>query len=277
MVLALTGLLGCHRTASVYPLRTVILVCLVLVWSARLGTFLFLRVWIRRKDGRFDDIRGNWSKLAAFWGLQAAWILLVSLPLILLNGVGAIDGQRVASRGINFFDAVGWGLWCAGFYLETVADHEKHVFSAIARADRTLPFITTGLWQFSRHPNYFGEIVLWCGVWLSAAQGLRNWSLLAVLFALVSPAATFHFLVSLSGIPVAEARDDRRYGKLLAYQQYKAITSPLIPIPPRIYAILHPRFKRAVLLERNTIPVGQFALPKMKPGSPIQYSTQSTR
>ena len=247
---------------------------MISLWAIRLGGFQFVRLWHKKQDGRFDAIRGDFKKFAGFWALQAAWIFLVSLSFTLVNA-GA-TASNFSARGFGFFDIVGCLFWGLGMYFEVRADHEKYLFSLIPRNERSLPFITTGMWAFSRHPNYFGEIVLWCGFWLSAAQGIRAWSLLAALLALISPIFTFFLLTSVSGIPVAEAHDDRKYSKLLAYQQYKAITSPLFPVSPKIYAYLHPRLKRSFFLERNSVPMPT-QVPKIKSGRTVLFSNQASR
>lgn len=273
-ILALVGLLGCHRNLPFIPFRSILLFVMISLWAMRLGGFQFMRLWNKRRDGRFDAIRGDFKKFAGFWALQAAWIFIVSLPFTFVNA--AATSTTFSPRGFGFFDLIGCLIWAFGLYFEVRADHEKYLFSLIPRNERTLPFITTGMWSFSRHPNYFGEICLWSGFWLTAAQGIRSWSLLAALLALVSPIFTLYLLTAVSGIPLAEDHDDRRYSKLLAYQQYKVITSPLIPVSPMIYAYLHPRIKKSFFLERNTVPMPN-QVPKMKAGSPVQFSTQSSR
>lgn len=272
--MALIGLLGCHRGVPSTPFRSALLFAMLSIWAIRLGGFQFVRLWNKKRDGRFDGIRGDFKKFAAFWAMQATWIFVVSLPFTLVNA--AATSAAFKARGFGFFDLIGCLIWALGFYFEVLADHEKYLFSLIPRNERTLPFITTGLWSFSRHPNYFGEIVLWCGFWLSAAQGIRSWSLLAAIFALISPIFTFYLLLFVSGIPIAEAHDDKKYAKVLAYQQYKAITSPLFPVSPKIYVYIHPRIKRSFFFERNSVPMPN-QVPKIKPGSPIQFSSQTSR
>jgi steroid 5-alpha reductase family enzyme len=248
---------------------------MISLWAIRLGLFQFMRLWGKRRDGRFDAIRSDPRKFAAFWALQALWIVMVSLPLAMVNGAATSESFK-GSRSFGFFDVVGCLIWAFGFYFEVRADHEKYVFSLIPRSERTLPFITTGMWAFSRHPNYFGEIVLWIGFWISAAVGIAAWSLWAVLFSLLTPCFVFYLIVHISGIPIAEAQDDKKHSKLLAYQQYKTITSPLIPISPKVYAFIHPKIKAAFFLERNSVAMPT-QVPKIKHGSPIQYSSQSSR
>lgn len=283
VIVALVGALGCHRTGNHFiPLRTVLLCLMVCVWACRLGIFQLTRLWAKKRDSRFDSMRSSPIKFAGFWALQAAWILIVSLPLTLVNGSGSIAALQ--ARGIGFWDVFGVFIWICGLVCEVRADHEKYIFSLIPRADRTLPFITTGLWSLSRHPNYFGEIVLWAGYWFVASQGLRPFCttyfsyLLILCITLLSPIFTFYLLVFVSGMPIAESYHDRRYSKLIAYQQYKAITSPLIPISPRFYAYIHPRIKKSFFFETNSISMtAQIALPKFKAGTPVQYSNQSLR
>lgn len=113
---------------------------------------------------------------------------------------------------------------------------------------RDLPFITTGLWRFSRHPNYFGEVLVWSGLWLFS---LRTCPKYYGLLAGASPLLTHTLLVFVSGIPVAEKLDEKRYRRLVAYNQYKLITSPLIPLPPRVYAKLPLFIKYWLFFDRH--------------------------
>lgn len=249
---------------------------MVVLWSCRLGVFLWLRVCLRKRDARFDVLRASPLRFAMFWVLQAVWVFSVSLPLTLMHAAMVALPEARAWR-FNLFDLIGWALFGLGFYFEVLADHQKYLYSLIPKADRPTPFITTGLWSLSRHPNYFGEICLWAGIALSAAQGVSVWSWLLAGLCVISPAITFYFLVYVSGINVAEARDDRRYGRLTALLQYRAITSPLFPVNPRIYMMIHPRIKRTFFFDRANITPGTIPLPKIKGNEPIEYSTLQTR
>ncbi len=279
VILALIGFLGCvvrHGSGSALVFRAAVLTGLVCLWAVRLGVFLFLRVSLRKRDERFDALRANLTSFAGFWFMQAAWVCAVSWPLTLLNAaVVAVPDSR--AWRFNLFDLAGWAIWCLGFYFEVLADHQRFLHSQIPKNERNPPFLCTGLWSLSRHPNYFGEILLWLGVALTAAQGISSWSILMSATAFLSPFITFYLLVYISGLPLAEARDEKRFSKLIAYQQYKAFTSPLFPIPPRVYVMIHPRIKRSFFLDREPVQPGTIPMPKMKGDIVVEYSTIQTR
>jgi steroid 5-alpha reductase family enzyme len=294
MSVALMGAAGCHRDASGTPLRTGLLTTLAVAWSVRLGVHGLLKRTTRTPE---PGASPSPQRTARHWLMQAAWIWLASLPLVLLNAADL--AVRAASRPAtvwraNPLDVLGWLLWAVGLYVETRAEHERHVYSVQPRSERALPFLATGLWGFCRHPSLLGTLLVAWGGWLSAAQGVWHWSgLLAAASVLVPALLTRRCVTSL--IPRQEAKADRLHSRLLAYQQYKAITSPLIPLSPRVYAFIHPKVKRAVFWDTNTVAVGKVAgagaavgassnaggfvapLPKMKPGEPIQYSTHIAR
>ena len=215
-------------------------------------------------------------RFAGFWTLQAFWVTAVSWPLTLLNAA-IVAAPAARAWRFNLFDLAGWAIWGLGFYFEVLADHQRFLHSQIPKSERTPPFLASGLWSLSRHPNYFGEMLLWFGVALSAAQGISSWSILASLTAFLSPAISFYFLVHVSGLPLAEARDEKRFSRFLAYQQYKALTSPLFPVPQRVYMMIHPRIKRAFFFDREPVQPGTIPMPKMKGNDVIEYSTIKTR
>lgn len=216
---------------------------MVTIWALRLGLFLFTRIKMRRKDSRFDKIRDSARRLVGFWSLQAAWVLLTSLPLTLLS---------VVERDVRIdrIDYTGWAMWMVGFLWETIADRQRHHFNQKTHDPRGKPFLDTGVWRFSRHPNYFGEILLWCGIWLSAANGLWRTNPLGAVVSFLSPLVTFYLLVFVSGIPLAEAREDRKNHVLMAYKQYKFRTSVLIPMPRSWYARMPHWAKKWIFFDR---------------------------
>ncbi len=210
--------------------RSYIVATLVLVWAVRLATFLFLRVSREGKDGRFDEIKTQPLRFFLTWTLQGLWVLLTAA-----TALAAITGAD--RQPIGVIAVVGLIIWIIGFSIEVIADRQKSAFKADpANSGR---FITTGLWSWSRHPNYFGEIVLWIGVAIIALPALRGWQYVT----LISPVFVTLLLTKVSGIPMLEQRAGERWGDEQEFQDYTKSTSVLIPLPPknsRRYAALSP-------------------------------------
>jgi len=200
--------------------RAWLLMALVIIWAVRLGSFLFTRVLKSGKDSRFDEIKPSLPRFLLAWTLQGLWI-----SFTLAAALAAITSRlRVP---LDFFAGLGLLVWIGGFSIEALADWQKNRF----RADPTNQgrFIRSGLWSWSRHPNYFGEITLWTGVAIIALPVLRGWQFLT----LISPVFIFILLTRISGIPMLEQRADEKWGGQPEYEQYKASTSVLVPLPPR--------------------------------------------
>lgn len=200
--------------------RSLLIGGLVIAWAARLGWFLFTRVRREGADRRFDDLKPSFPRFLMTWTLQGLWVLLT-----LAAGLAAITSESDESLGA--WAAIGAALWVVGFVIEAVADAQKRAFRADpVNKDR---FIQQGLWRWSRHPNYFGEIVLWAGIAIIAVPALSGWQWVTM----VSPVFVFVLLTRVSGIPLLEARARRRWGSEPAFREYVARTSVLIPRPPR--------------------------------------------
>ena len=200
--------------------RSALLLGLVIVWAARLGTFLLRRVLRAGKDERFDQIKRSFPRLLLTWTLQGLWV-----SLTLAAALAAITTKARLPLGVVGF--IGLAVWVCGFAVEAIADVQKSRFRANA-ANRG-EFIRSGLWKWSRHPNYFGEILLWVGVALLAAPVLRGWQWAT----LISPVFVALLLTQVSGIPMLEKRADEKWGGREDYEAYKRATSILIPRPPR--------------------------------------------
>ena len=196
--------------------RSLVLMSLVFIWAARLGTFLFRRIHKSGKDDRFDNIKTSfWSFLNA-WTLQALWITLTSSAALIV-----ITSANQKSLGIFFY--AGLAIWIFGFSFEAIADQQKNNFRS--DPDNKGKFIQSGLWSKSRHPNYFGEITLWIGVLIIAIPVLQGWQWIAVL----SPLFVTLLLTRVSGIPLLEKKADARWGGEENYEAYKRNTPVLIP------------------------------------------------
>jgi steroid 5-alpha reductase family enzyme len=199
--------------------RAIVPATLVLLWALRLGTFLFKRVHDDGGDGRFDEIKQSAPRFLIAWTLQALWVFLTASAAF-----ASITSTARPPVDVGF--VIGLLVWLAGFVVEVVADRQKRIFKRDGRRGR---FIQTGLWAWSRHPNYFGEILLWTGMLVLSSATLSGWSWVVVL----SPVFVTLLLTKVSGIPLLEARADARFGDDVDYQRYKASTPVLIPRPPR--------------------------------------------
>ena len=199
--------------------RSVLLLLIVVVWAVRLGTFLFGRIRATGSDERFDNIKPSFARFLLAWTLQGSWV-----SFSLAAALAAITSEIRQQPGL--FAGIGMLVWLLGFGIEVVADWQKSRFRA-APANRGR-FINIGLWSWSRHPNYFGEIVLWIGVAIIALPVLQGWQLVT----LISPVFVTVLLTRISGVPLLEARADKKWGGQADYESYKASTPVLIPRPP---------------------------------------------
>jgi steroid 5-alpha reductase family enzyme len=200
--------------------RALLLAALIAIWALRLGSFLFLRI---RKDGgdsRFTSIKPQFFRFLMFWTIQGLWVVMTAAAALAAMTSGSVEP-------LGPIAAVGVALWLAGFAFEVVADHQKRVFRRDP-ANRG-KFIRSGLWAWSRHPNYAGEIVLWCGIALIALPALSGWQYAA----LISPVFVYILLTRVSGIPPLEGQARHRWGDDPAYIAYRDSTPILWPRPPR--------------------------------------------
>lgn len=216
----LTLALGTLFLVGGFDARSILLGALVSIWALRLGSFLFLRVRRRGVDERFDAIKPSFTRFLMAWTLQGLWVFLT-----LAAALGAMTSAQPEPLGLVGF--VGMAVWAIGFVIEVVSDRQKRAF----RQDpvNSGRFISTGLWAWSRHPNYFGEIVLWLGIALIALPSLSEWQYVT----LISPLFVFLLITRVSGIPPLESRAEERWGDDPDYQAYKARTPVLLPRPPR--------------------------------------------
>lgn len=199
--------------------RDLLIAGVICVWALRLGSFLFMRIKKQGRDVRFDRIKQNFWRFLLTWTLQGLWVFL-TLAMALAAITSEVKPQ---------LDALVWlglAIWIFGFALEVAADRQKTVFRRDQRnAGR---FITSGLWSWSRHPNYFGEMILWSGVAIMALPVLSGWQWVA----LISPVFVIFLLTKVSGIDMLEAQGQLRWGDDPDYRAYLARTSKLVPRRP---------------------------------------------
>ncbi|MGZ0712830.1 DUF1295 domain-containing protein (plasmid) [Coraliomargarita sp. W4R53] len=209
---------GLLIAAPVQDARNWILAAMVIVWAMRLGSFLFMRIRKAGSDDRFDEFKKSPLQFLRVWMLQGLWVSLTAAAAWI-----AMSSAATEREPIGWLAIVGIALWLAGIAIEIVADLQKSAFKADLANEGA--FIQSGLWSRSRHPNYFGEIVLWIGVTLVAIPVLSGWQWVA----LISPLFVILLLTKVSGIPLLEVKSDKRWGGDAAYAAYKKRTPVLIP------------------------------------------------
>ena len=195
-------------------LANLLIVILITLWALRLGSFLFMRIHKDGEDKRFRTIKPSASQFFMTWSLQGLWVSLCSMCA--LTAISTDTGLIVNSI---FF--IGLVLFVFGFLLEIIADKQKSKFRSIP--ENKDKFITSGLWARSRHPNYFGEIVLWTGIAVMSFSSLEGLQYLT----LISPIFTYLLLVYISGVRMLEARGDIKWADNEDYKNYKKNTPVL--------------------------------------------------
>jgi steroid 5-alpha reductase family enzyme len=202
--------------APSFGTRGLVVATLICVWAVRLGSFLFIRVKKAGQDRRFTQIKTKFFRFLLTWTLGGTWVFIT-----MAAGLAAMTSQ--SQSPVDAFLVVGATLWVIGFGIEVVADQQKTAFRKDpANAEK---FISSGLWSISRHPNYFGEIILWIGIAVIALPVLEGWQWVT----LVSPVFVSFLLLKVSGVPMLENNAESRWGNDPEFRQYKAKTPTLIP------------------------------------------------
>ena len=209
----LTGVgVAFYLNPSVDP-RDLIIGAMIVIWAVRLGTFLFMRVKQDGKDGRFTIMKTQFHWFLMTWTLGGLWVFLT-----MAAGLAAITSNVTAPMGIMTY--IGIALWIFGFSIEVIADKQKRIFKK--QPNKEKEFITSGLWAWSRHPNYFGEITLWLGLTLIALPVLSGWQLVT----LISPIFVYILLTRISGVTMLEARGMKKWGDDPESVSYTHLTLP---------------------------------------------------
>ena len=211
--------LAFYLNPSVDP-RDLLIGLLIVVWAVRLGSFLFMRVKQDGKDDRFTIMKTQFHWFLMTWTLGGLWVFLT-----MAAGLAAITSNTTQPLGLMAY--LGLALWIFGFSIEVIADRQKRAFKKNQQKDKE--FITSGLWAWSRHPNYFGEITLWIGLTLIALPVLSGWQLVT----LISPVFVYILLTKISGIPLLENRGMKKWGSDPEYIDYVNRTPALILKKPK--------------------------------------------
>ena len=243
VVLALLTLLS----PDAFTTRQLVATMLVVASRLELSLLLLYRVLKRGHDARFDEVRERCCAFLGFWVFQILWVYVVSAPLIYLN-----CESNANDPALGALDYAGWALTGGGTLLQLVADLQKMRFrDDPANRGRVCD---VGLWRYSRHPNYFAEMVIWWGVFVCVLPIVFGTPDTRVGVAtIVSPLFTMLILLFFSGMPTAEgaglARFFRTEDSRSAFLNYFARTPPIIPFAPACYITMAPAAKRALCCE----------------------------
>ena len=201
------------NTVESINLGSLVLSTFIIIWSLRLGTFLFLRIKKAGKDRRFNEIKKSFSWFFMTFSVSGMWVTICSICAL----TGIANGIIFSSTTI-----IGIIIFIIGFTIEIIADSQKTKFRA--NDDNKDKFISSGLWKYSRHPNYLGEIILWLGISLISFSSLEGFQYIT----LISPIFTYLLLVNVSGINLLEKSGKKKWGHLESYKIYKKNTPRLI-------------------------------------------------
>lgn len=197
--------------------RGLLVAALVTLWGTRLSYHIFLRNKNKPEDFRYRNWRKSWKSfyLRSFlqvFMLQGLFLYIISLPIIFI--------QHHYVVGLKWVDLVGTGIWTTGFLFESISDYQLKVFKS--KPEHAGRIMTIGLWKYSRHPNYFGEVVQWWGIFLLALPLSGGW------MTIISPLTITYLIRYVSGVPMLE----RKYAGNEEFEDYKRRTSVFFPLPP---------------------------------------------
>ena len=212
-IFVVSYILFSNYTSSGINYGNILLSSFIIIWAIRLGSFLFFRIKKDGEDKRFRSIKPSPTRFFMTWSLQGMWVSICSACALTGMANGIV---------LNSLFYLGAFIFVLGFIVEIIADNQKTKF----RKDPTNKdkFINSGLWSYSRHPNYLGEIILWLGISIISLSSLTGWQLIT----LTSPIFTYVLLVYISGIRILEARGRKKWGHLDSYQEYIKSTPTLL-------------------------------------------------
>jgi len=198
--------------------RSSIINSLVTVWGLRLAWHIYLRNRNKPEDYRYQIWRKEWKNfyLRSFFQiymLQGLFLYLIVSPVLFIN--------KSSFNGFHLLDIAGLIIWMIGFYFESVGDYQLKKF--ITNPTNKGKIMDQGLWRYSRHPNYFGEVAQWWGIFIVAL------SIPSSLITIIGPITITLLILFISGIPLLE----KKYQGRIDFEEYKRRTSIFIPLPPK--------------------------------------------
>jgi steroid 5-alpha reductase family enzyme len=229
---------------SLYGLRTPRKIggSVIITNSTTVGSYLFQRVLADGHDSRFDEIKKSPPKFFGAFMAQATWVSLCLMPVLAINSIPHTLLSTLPA--VTLTDIIGLSLFTVGLTFEIMADWQKNAWVQEKKQKKhDEDFLTRGLWSKSRHPNYFGESVLWTGIAVTATGvlagkvgqagmglgGSVGGRVVGIGLCAVSPAFVTFLLFKVSGIPLSETKYDKKYGDRKDYQEWKKNTPVFIP------------------------------------------------
>ncbi len=198
-------------------LRSGLVTGMITLWGVRLALHIYFRNRGKGEDYRYKKWREEWKyfKIRSYFQvflLQGFLLFLISLPVLIIN--------QAPASSLQIIDFIGFSIWIIGFSFEVIGDYQLKKF--IEDPDKE-GVMQSGLWKFSRHPNYFGEVAQWWGVWIVSISATAN------IFGVLGPITISFLILKVSGIPLLEERMSRKPG----FDEYKRKTSKFFPLPPK--------------------------------------------
>jgi steroid 5-alpha reductase family enzyme len=206
-------------TSGVYSTRGLLVSLLVLIWGLRLALHIHSRNRGRGEDPRYRKWREEWGK----WFVLRSFLQIFMLQgiLLLLVAVTIVFANTAPTGPLGWLDLFGLLVWLYGFGFEAIGDWQLLKF--IRDPSNKGKLVTGGLWRYTRHPNYFGEVTLWWGIWLMTLSLPGGW------LTVVGPLTITFLILKVSGIPMLE----KPYEDRADFQEYKRRTSAFFPLPPK--------------------------------------------
>ena len=199
-----------------FHLEKFVVFAMVSIWAIRLGGYLLIRIHKMGRDKRFDEMRSEFWSFFGFWFLQGVSVFIIIIPsaFFLLK-------KEVSFNSLSFF---GIFIWAIGLIIESIADNQKFQFKL--KSVNTNKWPENGLWKYSRHPNYLGEILVWFGLFVTSFYSLTQNE---AIISFISPIFISVLLLFISGIPLLEKKHNEKWANSIAYQTYKQLTGKLFP------------------------------------------------